>query len=86
MFESMWLKEKQDSNWVSIRNKGMGRYVGEQIALYSALGLFVMMLLTLTGWLFGRSVLPLSYWIGAVLFAAFCGGLGAWEKWKRGRF
>ena len=64
----------------------MRRYIAEQITLYSALGLFVMVLLTLMDWLSGKPVLPLSYWIGAVLFAAFCGGLGSWEKWKRGRF
>jgi hypothetical protein len=78
----MRLKDKQGLDWIRIRNKGMSRFIWEQVAIYCVGGLALMGLLALSV----PKSLPLPYWIGGVLFAAFCGGLAAWEKWERGRF
>jgi MFS-type transporter involved in bile tolerance (Atg22 family) len=59
----------------------MSRYIREQVAIYGAVALLLMVILTLSRW----ESLPLSYWLMAILFAAFCGGVAAWEKWKRDR-
>jgi hypothetical protein len=78
----MWLKNKQGSDWVRIKNKGMRRYICAQFAVYGAGGLLLIVALSLGA----PQPFPLSYLIMGTLFAALCGGLAAWEKWKRGRF
>ena len=74
-------EKRDDRGWVKTRNKGARQYVLEHVAIYGAGGFLSTALLSIVV----PESLPLYTWIVGGLFAAFCGGLAAWEKWKRWR-
>ena len=81
LYDSAELENRERQEWERVRAKGQWRYVWEQIIIYGAGGFLLIAALNISA----SESLPLYLWIVGGLFAAFCGGVAALEKWKRQR-
>jgi predicted tellurium resistance membrane protein TerC len=79
LYDPAELENRERQEWQQVKAKGQWRYVWEQVIIYGVGGfvLIAALNISMSEWL------PFYLWIAGGLFAAFCGGVAALEKWKR---
>ena len=81
LYDSAELENRERQDWEQVKARGQWPYVWKQVIIYGAGGF----LLIGAFYLSMPEPLPFYFCIVGGLFAAFCGGVAAIEKWKRQR-
>ena len=82
LYDPAELEHRERERSQKLKEKGQWRYVLEHVIGYGIGGFFLVAALNLGM----PESLPLYMWMAGGLFAAFCGGVAALEKWKRQRY